>query len=209
MRVCSPVVRKLPGDKRELQIQVLASSDLKLISVKYSLEEWPVQLGGQGPTPYQSKGMHFPGKPPNHWQIDQLSHVTQAWEGGWSTRPVLGELPLLGPFLWNETHWKAYIQPVCYNHHVKWCTSASVPLIPSWRPPHRQPPTRTGESWEADIRHLQSRTHFLLSCNSSTKLGRFSACVAVETDTFPQQVPEKHHFQVEKLVLDCMGWIQY
>ena len=39
MRVCSPVVRKLPGDKRELQIQILALSDLKLISIKYSLEE--------------------------------------------------------------------------------------------------------------------------------------------------------------------------
>lgn len=39
MRVCSPVVRKFPGDKRELQIQVLALSDLKLISIKYSLEE--------------------------------------------------------------------------------------------------------------------------------------------------------------------------
>lgn len=39
MRVCSPVVRKLPGDKRDLQIQVLALSDLKLISIKFSLEE--------------------------------------------------------------------------------------------------------------------------------------------------------------------------
>lgn len=39
MRVCSPVVRKFPGDKRELLIQVLAPSDLKLISIKYSLEE--------------------------------------------------------------------------------------------------------------------------------------------------------------------------
>lgn len=39
MRVCSPVVRKFPGDKRDLQIQVLTLSDLKLISIKYSLEE--------------------------------------------------------------------------------------------------------------------------------------------------------------------------
>lgn len=83
----------------------------------------------------------------------------------------------------------------------------SVPLTPSWRPSHRQSPTRIGESWEVDIRHLQSRTRFLLFCNSSTKLGRFSANVAVKTDTFSQQVPERHHFQVEKLVLDCMGWI--
>jgi len=40
-------------------------------------------------------------------------------------------------------------------------------------------------------------------------LPAFSADIIVETDTFSQQVPEKHHFQVEKLVLDCMGWIQY
>jgi len=39
MRVCSPVVRKFPGENRELQIQVLTLSDLKLISIKYSLEE--------------------------------------------------------------------------------------------------------------------------------------------------------------------------
>lgn len=39
MRVCSPVVTKFPGDKRELQIQVLSLSDLKLTSIKYSLEE--------------------------------------------------------------------------------------------------------------------------------------------------------------------------
>lgn len=39
MRVCSPVVRKFPGDKRKLQIQVLAPSDLKLISIRYSLDK--------------------------------------------------------------------------------------------------------------------------------------------------------------------------
>lgn len=89
MRVCSPVVRKFPGDKRELQIQVLALSDLKLISIKYSLEEskmtsiaWPPGNHSKSESKDSNLGMYFPGKPPNRWQIDQLLHVKQEWEEG-------------------------------------------------------------------------------------------------------------------------------
>lgn len=83
------------------------------------------------------------------------------------------------------------------------CPFSSASLC---RLPCRLSPTRIWGSWEAHTGNLQSRTRFILSYNYPTKLGGFSIDIIVEIDTFSQQVPQKHPFQVKKLGLDCMGW---
>lgn len=99
------MVRKLPGDKRELQIQVLALSDLKLISIKCSLEEREMACAAWQPGTHSKpeQGLEPGDALPRETSeplADQSALTREAGVGGSLKQSATsGELPLLGPLL--------------------------------------------------------------------------------------------------------------
>lgn len=172
MRVCSPVVRKIPGDKRELQIQVLALSDLKLTSIKYSLEESkmaqynlavrePLQIRARTQTwGCASQGSCLTtGRSISSHTWSRSGRKAEALSQFWGSCLFWGLNSKRKPIGGLTSNWCARI--------IMWTKvqARPFPSAPWCRPPHRLSSTRVWGSWAADI---QSRTCFLCSHNSPT-----------------------------------------